>query len=164
VSAAGLAHRLPITRRADPAPLSSRAAVAQHSRGYRRTAKVALVLLMSLTSLALWTAVPAGLLWLAARLEDGGQLSTSSAIMSIAWIPGAIGLGGKALAELNNVYVRITGASVSPYRPPWLRSINDSRPSSPLTALDIILIASVAVATMSLALYIAVNGVPTPLS
>jgi len=59
--------------------------------------------------------------------------------------------------------VRITGASVSPYRQPWLRSISDSRPSSPLTALDIVLIASGAVATISLALYTALNGVLTPL-
>jgi hypothetical protein len=64
-----------------------------------------LLILMALGSLALWTLVPAGVLWLISKLTES---SATHFVAAIVGVPAGMGLFGLALAWVNGLYLRIT--------------------------------------------------------
>ena len=82
---------------------------------------------MLLTALALWTAIPVGWLWI------GSKVSTTQfpavgpyAVVAIGIILTVV-LDAWLIGRLNALYMRITGTNrLAPMRPSWLKSMRDS--------------------------------------
>ena len=82
---------------------------------------------MLLTALALWTAIPVGWIWI------GSQVATTQfpaegpyAVVGIGIIL-TIVLDAWLIGRLNALYMRITGTNrLAPMRPSWLKSMRDS--------------------------------------
>ncbi len=118
----------------------------------RRVAAGGLIGAMTLGSLALWTAVPAGGLWLASQFTTGaGRLSAISALIAIVGIPVAMAAGAKALTWLDLLYMRLTDRPIEAYVPAWRRSVSDTSSGPPSGVLDKIMVGSVIAATLAFA-------------
>ena len=119
----------------------------------RQAAIVGLGATMAVGSVALWTAVPAGVLWLVSRLSaSSGQLSLGICLVVAVGIPTAIALGGQALVRVERVYMRMTGATATAgIESGWRRSISDSDALGPASVLEKLLVASVLLALVALA-------------
>jgi hypothetical protein len=134
-------------------------------RDKRCVARVALIALMASLSLALWTALPLAVLWLASRLSGSGLgLSGPAALALVAGIPASMALGGVALAWLNRVYLGLSGGTAARLLPSWRRSVSDSNSPPAASALDAIMVGSVLAAVLLLAASIVFTGAPTPLT
>lgn len=115
----------------------------------RRMAAFGLVVLMALGAFSLWTAVPLGVLWLAAQLQDpAAALQVVPVLVVAGGVPIAMALGVQGLARLERRYHRV---APPPRIPAYRRSISDSRPVAPANALDTIMVASVLAALIALA-------------
>jgi hypothetical protein len=122
-------------------------------RAARKATIAGLVAALAAGSVALWTVVPATVLWVASRLgASSSQLSLGSCLAVAVGVPAAIALGAEALARLEQVYSRMTGAT-SPVRvvPGWRRSLRDSDALPPAGLLEKLMVASVLLALASLA-------------
>jgi hypothetical protein len=146
--AQGLAY--PVPARKPRAQVSNRARV---ERIERSTAATVLVVLMAVGSIALWTGVPIGALWLASQVSHSQTQLTAAPLLIVALgIPTALALGAKGLALLEGLRLRLTGATAPSRRvPAWRRSLSDSRSAPPASVLDKIMVASVLAAAVSLA-------------
>ena len=111
-----------------------------------------LIALMAVGSVAVWTVVPLGGLWLASQLTDSiTRLSAGACLVVAVGIPAAMALAGKALACLERLYMRVTDTTpVARVQPAWRRSISDSRDGSSFGVLDRLVVASVLVAAVAL--------------
>jgi hypothetical protein len=120
----------------------------------RPVAAHALMAVMVLGSLAMWTAIPLAALWLASQLTDSSTaIGTAPLIVVAGGIPVAMALATKLLARVERRYMRVTGTdSESRTVPAWARSLGDSSSARP-GVLDRIMIGSVAVAATALALW-----------
>lgn len=113
-----------------------------------RIAAVGLIVLMAAGSLALWSAIPAGWLWLAGRLGDSNLFSYFVALVGC---PITMVVGAEALYKLNELYRRVTG------RPPtvaaraaWLTPISgEKKPQRPRTILDVFMVVSALIAVIA---------------
>jgi hypothetical protein len=133
--------------------------------GRRGVSSVGLIALMSSVSLALWTALPLAVLWLASRLSGSGfGLSGPAALVLAAGIPASMALGTVALARLNRLYQGLNGITNARWVPGWRRSISEPTSPPPRSALDVIMVASVLAAVLVLAASIVFTGAPAPLS
>jgi hypothetical protein len=146
--AQGLAYPVPATR--------PRARVATHDRVERieRSAgATVLVVVMAISSIALWTAVPIGALWLASQMSHSQTQLTAAPLLIVALgIPTGLALGAKGLALLEGLRLRLVGAGTPSRRvPAWRRSLSDSRSAPPASVLEKIMVASVLAAAASLA-------------
>jgi hypothetical protein len=103
---------------------------ATHSRGIspaRGLAASFVFVVMLLTALALWTAIPVGWIWI------GSKVSTTQfpaagpyAVVGIGILV-TIVLDAWLIGRLNALYMRITGTNrLAPMRPSWLKSMRDS--------------------------------------
>jgi len=111
--------------------------------------RVALVTLMALATLNIWTGSPLLALWIGSRVQ--GQGPPSMLAVGVA----AVSLGVltyvlvRLLARLDAVYGRMTGRPSRVSRHvPWLRSMRGERPhpqrhANELSALELLLVASV---------------------
>jgi hypothetical protein len=108
-------------------------------------ASFGLVAAMAVGSVALWTAIPAGVLWLAAKVSGGSitEVSGASAVVICGGIPLAMALGGKVLGQLERRYLRLTGTTARPTVPAYRRSLSDSNSPPPATVLEKIMVFSV---------------------
>jgi hypothetical protein len=114
-----------------------------------RLKRVALVCLMVLVTLNIWTGGPLLALWIGSRVQGPGapsMLAVAVAAVSLGVLSYAL---VKLLAWLDAVYGRVSGRPTRVSRHvPWLRSIRGERPhqqtrASELSPLEIILIVSV---------------------
>src|SRR5215211_1677503 len=113
-----------------------------------RLAAWALVALMAVGSIALWTVVPLMWIWFAA--EVGGSYFISY-LVALAGAPLTMIALGIALYRVQNRYASLSGATDPvPQRQAWLRSINAERTRRPTTLLDLFLIVSAVVALVAL--------------
>jgi hypothetical protein len=122
-------------------------------RAARKATIAGLVAALAAGSVALWTVVPAAVLWVVSRLgASSGQLSLGTCLAVATGIPAAMALGAEALARLEHVYAGMTGAT-SPVRavPGWRRSLSDSDALPPASLLEKLMVASVLLALASLA-------------
>jgi hypothetical protein len=108
---------------------------------------------MAAGSVALWTLLPAGVLWLASRLTTTAGTPSTGILLAIAVaVPTAMVLSARALVRLERVYTRITGAAArAPVVPGWRRSLSDSSALGPASALEKMMVASVLLAVIALA-------------
>jgi hypothetical protein len=108
---------------------------------------------MAAGSVALWTLVPAGVLWLASRLTASAGTPSGGILLAIAaGIPTAMVLSAQALVRVEGVYARMTGAPTKPrVVPGWRRSLRDSNALGPASALEKMMAASVVLAVIALA-------------
>jgi hypothetical protein len=121
----------------------------------RRAAAAGLVAAMVVGSVAMWTAIPVGGLWLASRLtDDYAQVGAGPYLVAALGIPAAMVVWAMALARLERVYRRVTGTeATAPAPPAWRRSISDSRSGAPPSVLDKVMVASVLASVITLALW-----------
>ena len=117
-----------------------------------RVAKVLLLLVMAVGSLAMWIAVPIGCVWLASRLGNHYLFVYGVALVAC---PMIMGLVGVLLYRLNALYLRLSGMdqATSP-RAAWLKSVSGERGSTrQRTPLDLFMTASVIIAVVLLLVY-----------
>jgi hypothetical protein len=135
-------------------------AAARVARGYdvariaRPIANAALITLMVVGSLAVWTVIPIAGLWVASQLsESNAQLGVVPLLAAAGGIPTAMAFGVELLARVERLHMRLTGtAPQARFVPAWRRSLGDSRPVR-LTVLDRIMVASVLVAVITMAVW-----------
>jgi hypothetical protein len=120
----------------------------------RPIAAAALIALMVVGSVAVWTAIPIAGLWVASQLSDSNvQMGAVPLLVAAGGIPAAMAFAIALLARVERLHMRVTGtAPQTRVVPAWQRSLGDSR-SVPLTLLDRIMIASVLVAMIAMAVW-----------
>ena len=121
----------------------------------RILAAATLLVFMAVGSVAIWTAVPLVGLWIASQLTDSyPQLAVGPTLAAAFGIPGAMVLGVKGLALLENSYERRTGKPPrARVMPVWRRSIRDSRSHVPASVLEKLMVANVLIAVSGLVLW-----------
>jgi hypothetical protein len=119
----------------------------------RTAAAAGLLAAMAAGSVALWTLVPTGVLWLASRLTASAGTPPAGILLAIgAGIPAATVLSARALVRVERIYERLTGrAARTPVVPGWRRSLSDSGALGPASALEKIMVGSVVLAVIALA-------------
>jgi hypothetical protein len=120
-----------------------------HRPSAPRLKRVALVSLMAVTTVNIWTGGPLLALWIGSRVQNAGppsMLAVGVAAVSLGVITYAL---VRLLAWLDALYGRAAGRQMSVGRHvPWLRSMRGERPHvqkhvSELSPLEVVLIASV---------------------
>jgi hypothetical protein len=120
----------------------------QLERVARVTAAAGLLVLLAAGSVAVWTAIPVGCLWLVSRLSSSSaQLPLGPSLAAAAGIPAAMASALGGLAALDHLYTRLSGgATITRLVPGWRRSIRDSPSYPPATVLEKLMVANVLVA------------------
>lgn len=120
-----------------------------------RVKRVALVCLMSITTINVWTGSPLLAVWVGSRVQGSGSPSMG-AFAAVGLTLGAVSLAlVRVLGRLEAVYDRTTGRERTVRRHvPWLRSMRGERPhedkrARQLSPLDVILIVTVVVAVVT---------------
>jgi hypothetical protein len=121
----------------------------------RRFVGALLIAVMAVGSVLLWIGIPVGWLYLASRVADSSQPSMGPYVMVLVGIPATMIVMGKVLAALDRTYGRVTGtASQSRVQAPWHRSLRgDRRPARARSVLDVVMVASVALAVVCFAVW-----------
>ena len=119
--------------------------------GWSRLAALAVILLMIAGSLFLWIGMPLLWLWLGSQLTESTQaVAGPYALVAVGIVLSAVAIY-RALYGLNVVHGRLTGTTPSSVRVQrsWMGATRrESHSGQPLTALEVILVASVAVALL----------------
>jgi hypothetical protein len=113
--------------------------------------KAALIGLMALGSLALWTAIPAGWMYATRGMEPAGARFVLTILGCVASMTGA----GYLLYRLEAVYFRTAGSAARAQAPPsFLRMAGDERVGGTrLGLLDRFMVASAVLALLALVLW-----------
>jgi hypothetical protein len=142
-------------------------AVARVASGYdaariaRPIAAAALIALMVVGSVAVWTVIPIAGLWVASQLSgSNAQIGIVPLLVAAGGIPAAMAFAVELLARVERLHMRLTRAAPQArVVPTWRRSLGDSR-SVRLTVLDRIMTASVLVAVIAMAVwFLRVRGI-----
>jgi hypothetical protein len=114
----------------------------------RRLLGALLILLMAVGSVLLWIGIPVGWLYLVSQLVDSSQPSMGPYVLVLVGIPATMIAMGKVLAILDRTYGRVTRAAPRARVPlAWHRSLRgDREPARGRSVLDIVMVASVALA------------------
>ena len=114
-----------------------------------------MIALMAVGSVLLWIGIPVGWLYLASRITDSSQPSMGPYVLVLVGIPATMIAMGKVLAVLDRTYGRVTGAAPQgPIQSPWHRSLRgDRRPERRRSVLDVVMVASVALAVVCFAVW-----------
>ncbi|HEV2982174.1 MAG TPA: hypothetical protein VGX51_12130 [Solirubrobacteraceae bacterium] len=121
---------------------------------------------MALGCLALWTVVPAGVLWLVSRTTQSSHSLTAGVVLAVALgVPAAMVLGAQALVRLESVYVRVTGADArTRLVHGWRRSLSELGVVRPASVLEKMMGASVLLSLVAFATwFFAFAGASLPL-
>jgi hypothetical protein len=120
----------------------------------RPIAAAGLIALMVIGSVAVWTVIPIGGLWVASQLSDSNvRMGAVPLLVAAGGIPAAMAFAVALLARVERLHMRVTGtASQARVVPAWRRSLGDSRPVQ-LTVLDRIMVASVLVAVIAMGVW-----------
>jgi len=133
--------------------LGSLAARVELERIARALAAAGLLVLLAAGSVAAWTAIPVGCLWLVSRLSaTSAQLPLGPSLAAAVSIPAAMAGAVGGLAALEGVYARLSGSAAMTrlVAPGWRRSISDSPSHPPATVLEKLMGANVLVAVGAL--------------
>jgi hypothetical protein len=121
-----------------------------------RVVAAALIAVMVLGSLAMWTAIPIAGLWIASQLTDSStDIGIAPLIVVAVGIPAAMVLAARLLLRVEHRYIRVAGAgtaSQSRLAPAWARGLGDSS-SVQLSVLTRIMVVSVLVAATAMAVW-----------
>ncbi|MDX6587392.1 MAG: hypothetical protein QOI31_1865 [Solirubrobacterales bacterium] len=140
----------------------ARPAVARLAREYdaariaRSIAASALLVVMVLGSVAMWTVIPIAGLWVASQLSDSSAyVGIVPLLVAVGGIPAAMVVAGKLLVRVERLHMRVTGTAASDPRvaPAWRRSLGDSGHSPRMTVLDRLMVASALLAAIVMAVW-----------
>lgn len=113
----------------------------------RRAASLVVLALMFTGSLALWTAVPVGWLWIGSHLSPTTRPGFVPYAVIVAGIPLTMLAGVRALYRCDALYARLARRSVRhDAHAAWLRSLTDARQRRPWSTVDAVMTVSVIVA------------------
>jgi hypothetical protein len=114
----------------------------------RRLTGAFLILLMAVGSIVLWIGIPVGWLYLVSRLVDSSEPSMGPYVLVLVGIPATMIAMGKLLAILDRAHGRVTRAQAQVrVQAPWHRSLRGDRaPARARSVLDVVMVASVALA------------------
>ena len=121
----------------------------------RRLAGALLIALMAVGSVLLWIGIPVGWLYLVSRLVDSSQPSMGPYVLVLVGIPATMIAMGKVLAILDRTYGRLTRSAPRSRVPlAWHRSLRgDREPARARSVLDVVMVASVALALVCFVLW-----------
>jgi hypothetical protein len=121
----------------------------------RRIVGAFLIALMAVGSVLLWIGIPVGWLYLASQITDSSQPSMGPYVLVLVGIPATMIAMGKVLAVLDRTYGRVKGATPQGrVQSPWHRSLRgDRRPARGRSVLDVVMVASVALAVVCFAVW-----------
>jgi hypothetical protein len=121
----------------------------------RRLLGALLILLMAVGSVLLWIGIPVGWLYLVSQLVDSSQPSMGPYVLVLVGIPATMIAMGKVLAVLDRTYGRVTRAAPQARaQMPWHRSLRGDRsPARAHSVLDVVMVASVALAVVCFAVW-----------
>jgi hypothetical protein len=121
----------------------------------RRLVGALLILLMAVGSVLLWIGIPVGWLYLVSRLVDSSEPSMGPYVLVLVGIPATMVAMGKLLAVLDRTYGRVTRTQAQArVQAPWLRSLRgDRRTARAGSVLDVVMVASVALAVVCFAVW-----------
>jgi hypothetical protein len=114
----------------------------------QKLAAVGLIALMVVGSFMLWVGAPVFWLWVGSQIQKSSQPSMGPYLVVLVGVVASMILIGKALSKLNRMYSRVLGTRRAVrVRMPWHRSMRGERTSGrPTTVLDVVMVATVAVA------------------
>jgi hypothetical protein len=113
-----------------------------------KTLEYTLVVLIFLGSLVMWLGLPLGWIWLVSQLADHYPTVYAGALFGC---PVTMVLFGLLLAQLNGVYLRLTGGHPARSRTVWLKSLSGERKARrPRTVLDTSMTISVVIAIVTM--------------
>jgi hypothetical protein len=125
----------------------------------------AVFLLMMLTALALWTAIPLGWIYIASKVAETQFPSEGPYAIVAVGILVSIVIDAWLIGRLNGLYVRLTGTDrLAPMRPSWLKSMRDT-PARPgdTTVIEAVMMGSVLLAgVVFIAWFFLLAGSPLP--
>jgi hypothetical protein len=108
----------------------------------------AVFVVMLLTALALWTAIPVGWIWIGSKVATTQFPAVGPYAVVAIGIVLTIVLDAWLIGRLNVLYMRITGTNrLAPMRPTWLKSMRDSgADASTTTVVEAVMMGSVLLA------------------
>ncbi len=113
-----------------------------------------LIVAMALGSVAMWIALPVGLVYLASQLTDSTQPSLGPYLLILFGLPAGMALIGKGLGKLDRIYAAAGGEVPQRYRPGWTRSMRGERESGrKWSILDRVMLASVALCLLAMGVW-----------
>ena len=86
-----------------------------------------IIVVMALGSVAMWIALPVGLVWIASQLTSSTQPSLGPYLLILFGLPIGMTIIGKGLGKLDRVYAAAGGEVPQRYRPGWTRSMRAGR-------------------------------------
>jgi len=120
---------------------------------------------MLLTALALWTAIPVGWLWIGSKVASTQFPAAGPyAVVAIGIILTVV-LDAWLIGRLNALYMRITGTNrLAPMRPSWLKSMRDSGGAAgTTTVVEAVMMGSVLLAgAVFISWFFVLAGSPLP--
>jgi hypothetical protein len=125
----------------------------------------AIFILMLLTALALWTAIPLCWIYIGSKVADTQFPSEGPYAVVAIGILISIVVDAWLIGRLNGLYVRLTGTNrLAPMRPSWLKSMRDT-PARPgdTTVVEAVMMGSVLLAgAVFIAWFFFLAGSPLP--
>jgi hypothetical protein len=113
-----------------------------------------LIALMGLGSVLMWLGLPVAVIWGVSLLQANTRPSMGPYLLIVVALAVEIAVLGKLLAILDRRYMRLHGIEARRERRSWNRSLSGERTSGHReTVLDIVMIISVAVATLLMAIW-----------
>jgi hypothetical protein len=121
----------------------------------RRLVGALLILAMAVGSVLLWIGIPVGWLYLVSQLVDSSEPSMGPYVLVLVGIPATMIVMGKLLAILDRAYGRVTRTQARVRaQAPWHRSLRGDRaPARARSVLDVVMVASVALAVVCFAVW-----------
>lgn len=120
-------------------------------------ARIAIIVLMAIGSVAMWLVNPIAWIWGVSQLSDSTQVRTVHVVVIMAGIAGTMVVFGRALGALNRLYARVSRPADGPAArviAPWRRSLRDGRDSgAPRTVLDVVMVCSVCLALLAMGVW-----------
>lgn len=89
--------------------------------------RLGLIVAMAIGSIAMWVALPIGLVYLASQLTDSTQPSLGPYLLILIGLPIGMAVIGKGLGRLDRMYAAAGGEVPQRYRPGWTRSMRAGR-------------------------------------
>ena len=113
-----------------------------------------ILIVMALGSVAMWIALPVGLLWVASQLTSSTQPSMGPYLLILFGLPVGMALIGKGLGKLDRMYAAAGGEVPQRYRPGWTRSMRGERESGrKWSILDRVMLVSVILCCIAMAIW-----------
>jgi hypothetical protein len=123
--------------------------------GARRRTEALLILgVMFGMSVAVWTLIPVGWLWLGSQLAANGQPGVTPYALIVTGMPLTMLLCVRGLHRIGGTYAGLTRQNAGgPARPAWLKSLSAERQRRPWTTVDAVMTVSVIVALICMGVW-----------